>query len=145
MKKKKNILIINGPNLNLLGKRKTEIYGKVPFTEYLKKEIVPAFKTKAEIHYFQSNSESEIIDKIHEFGFHCDGIVINAGAYSHTSIAIADAIEAVEASIAEVHISNIYAREEYRKKSYISQHAICVICGCGLQGYRYAVDFLCDK
>lgn len=144
MTKKKKILILNGPNLNLLGRRKTAIYGKVPFSDFLKREILPNFKN-TDIHAFQSNSEGEIIDKIHEFGFDCDGIVLNAGAYTHTSIAIADAIEAVETRVFEVHISNIYAREQYRRKSYISEHAVATICGCGLQGYIFAIDYLLNK
>jgi 3-dehydroquinate dehydratase-2 len=132
-----NILIINGPNLNLLGKREPELYGDLafePYFENLKKEFLGINLT-----YFQSNSEGEIIDAIHEFGFTVDGIVLNAGAYTHTSLAISDAIAAVVSPVIEVHISNVYAREEIRHKSLIARNCKGVIGGFGLLSYRLAI------
>lgn len=132
-----NILIINGPNLNLLGKREPELYGDLAFEPYfegLKKEFLGINLT-----YFQTNIEGEIIDAIHEFGFAVDGIVLNAGAYTHTSLAIADAIAAVTAPVIEVHISNVYAREEVRHKSFIAKNCRGVIGGFGLMSYRLAI------
>lgn len=136
------ILIINGPNLNLLGKREPEIYGLQSFGQYLVnlRRDYPG----EEIEYFQSNSEGDIIDAIHKAGFNprCKGIVINPGAYSHYSIAIADAFASVEVPIIEVHISNIHSREEYRRRSVTAEKAKGVIAGLGLHGYELAVDYL---
>jgi len=133
------IAIINGPNLNLLGKRETKIYGKESFNTYF--ERLQKTFTKAELTYYQSNIEGEIINKLHEIGFDkaYAGIVLNAGAYTHTSIAIADAIAAIDVPVVEVHISNVYKRENFRQKSYISAHAKGVIVGFGLDGYKLAV------
>lgn len=132
------LLIINGPNLNLLGKREKNIYGNQSFDEYLT-ELRDKYPDLT-INYFQSNSESEIIDKIHEVGFDIEGIVINAGAFTHTSVAIRDAIAGVTTPVVEVHISNVHAREEFRHNSYLS--AVCkgVIAGFGLDSYRLAVE-----
>jgi 3-dehydroquinate dehydratase-2 len=132
-----NILIINGPNLNLLGKREPEIYGKFgfePYFENLKEEF-----TDLDLTYFQSNIEGEIIDIIHKVGFTFDGIVLNAGAFTHTSLAIADAIAAVTTPVIEVHISNVYAREKIRHKSLIAKNCKGVIGGFGLLSYRLAI------
>jgi len=136
----KKIQIINGPNLNLLGMREPAIYGSLGFETYL--ERLRAEFPACEIQYFQSNSEGALLDKIHETGFTVDGIVLNAGAYTHTSIALHDAIKAVDAPVVEVHISNVYAREEFRRKSFLS--AVCkgVIIGFGLDSYRLAVQAL---
>ena len=133
-----NILIINGPNLNLLGKREKSIYGDEGFESYLSdlKKIFPEIN----IAYFQSNIEGELINKIHEFGFNYDGIILNAGAYTHTSIAIADAIRSVTTPVIEVHISNVHKREEYRHKSMISSACKGVILGFGLDSYRLALE-----
>jgi len=132
------LLIINGPNLNLLGKREKNIYGNQSFEDFFSelKEKYP----QANLSYFQSNSESEIIDKIHEVGFDIDGIIINAGAFTHTSVAIRDAISGITSPVVEVHISNVHAREEFRHTSYLS--AVCkgVIVGFGLDSYRLAVE-----
>jgi 3-dehydroquinate dehydratase-2 len=132
-----NILIINGPNLNLLGKREPDLYGNLAFEPYfegLKKKFVDHNLT-----YFQSNIEGQIIDTIHEVGFHLDGIVLNAGAFTHTSLAIADAIAAVTTPVIEVHISNVYAREEIRHKSLIAKNCKGVIGGFGLLSYKLAI------
>ncbi|MGK6351199.1 type II 3-dehydroquinate dehydratase [Parapedobacter sp. DT-150] len=134
------IIIINGPNLNLLGVRETGIYGDQDFLSYF--ETLRASYGEVELSYFQSNHEGAIIDKIHEVGFSVDGIVLNAGAYTHTSLAIADAIAAVTAPVVEVHISNVYARESYRHHSYLAKNCKGVICGFGLEGYRLAVTAL---
>lgn len=137
------LLIINGPNLNLLGKREKNIYGDQSFDDYFS-ELQREY-AETNLSYFQSNSESEIIDKIHEVGFDIDGIIINAGAYTHTSVAIRDAIAGVTSPVIEVHISNVHTREEFRHKSYIS--AVCkgVIAGFGLDSYRLAIEhFLND-
>ena len=134
------IIIINGPNLNLLGKRETEIYGTVSFNEYL-----PTLKEKypdITFLYFQSNSEGEIIDIIHKYGFSVSGIIINAGGYSHTSVAITDAISAIEVPVVEVHISNIFRRESFRNKSMIASTSIGMISGFGLDSYRLGVEAL---
>jgi len=133
----KKIQIINGPNLNLLGRREPSIYGNQGFESFL--EHLRATFPDCDIHYFQSNSEGALIDKIHDVGFTADGIVLNAGGYTHTSVAICDAIKAVDAPVVEVHISNVHAREEFRHKSLIS--AVCkgVISGFGLDSYRLAL------
>ncbi|MDD5569793.1 MAG: type II 3-dehydroquinate dehydratase [Bacteroidales bacterium] len=133
------IIIINGPNLNLLGKREKSIYGEKSFEEYFK-QLKKKYKNIS-IEYFQSNVEGEIINKIHETGFSYCGIILNAGGYTHTSVAIADAIASVTTPVIEVHISNIYAREEYRKKSLISSKCKGVITGFGLDSYRLAVEY----
>ena len=132
------LLIINGPNLNLLGKREKSIYGDQSFDAYFA-ELCKKYP-QADLQYFQSNSEAEIIDKIHEVGFEIEGIIINAGAFTHTSIAIRDAIAGVTSPVVEVHISNVHAREEFRHNSYLS--AVCrgVIVGFGLDSYRLALE-----
>lgn len=134
------IQIINGPNLNLLGVREKSIYGGSSFETYLQKlrEQYPAI----EISYYQSNIEGEIINKIHEVGFSVDGIVLNAGAYTHTSVAIGDAIAGVTTPVVEVHISNVYKREEFRHHSLLAANCKGVIAGFGLNSYRLAVESL---
>ena len=131
------ILIINGPNLNLLGKREPSIYGKLSFEEYLN-ELKRAFPN-INLDYFQSNHEGEIIDKIHVSNGNCEGIILNAAAYTHTSVAIADAISAIKVPVVEVHISNINKREAFRQKSFIAPFCIGSISGFGLDSYRLAV------
>lgn len=133
----KHILIINGPNLNLLGKRETHVYGNVNFEDYLCK--LRAEYANVQIDYFQSNHEGAIIDKLHEMGFSIDGILLNAGAYAHTSIAIADAIRAIEVPVIEIHISNVHAREEYRHHSYLTSVCKGNISGFGLDSYRLGI------
>lgn len=132
------IIIINGPNLNLLGKRETSIYGKESFEEYLKK-LKQSYKD-VQIDYYQSNIEGELIDTIHKTGFLYDGIILNAGAYTHTSIAIADAIKAIHAPVIEVHLSNIFSREDFRHHSYIAPVVKGSISGFGLSSYRLALE-----
>ena len=138
-----NLLIVNGPNLNLLGKREPSIYGSKTFEDYLN-ELLSEYPEDS-ISYFQSNNEGEIINKLHEVGFDVDGIVINAGAYTHTSIAIADAISAIKSPVIEVHISNVHKREEFRRKSYLSAVCFGVIAGFGLDSYRLAIEALKSK
>ncbi len=135
--------IINGPNLNLLGKREPEVYGNKTFEDYLNE--LKANYPKAEIHYFQSNVEGELINKLHELGFTFDGIILNAGAYTHTSVAIADAIAAIKTPVIEVHISNIFAREDFRHVSYMGAKCVGSICGMGLKGYELALDYFLKK
>lgn len=137
------IQIINGPNINLLGKREPSIYGTQSFEDYLV-ELKKCYPD-VDFEYFQSNIEGEIINKIHEVGFDYDGIVLNAGAYTHTSIALQDAIRAVTSPVVEVHISNVYSREEFRHKSMISCACIGVICGFGLKSYRLAIEALLSR
>ena len=138
---KKQLWIINGANLNLLGKREPSIYGNQSFEEYFE-ELKKVFSDKlVELHYFQSNHEGEIIDKLHQIGFSTDGIILNAGAFTHTSVAIADAISSISTPVIEVHISNTFAREEFRHKSYLSKNCIGVIVGFGMESYRLALDF----
>lgn len=134
------IQIINGPNINLLGKREPGIYGSQSFDDYLVmlKEHYP----EVEIAYYQSNCEGNLIDKLQEVGFDVDGIILNAGAYTHTSIALQDAIRAIKAPVVEVHISNVHAREEFRHKSMISCACKGVILGFGLDSYRLALEAL---
>ena len=132
------LLIINGPNLNLLGKREKNIYGSVSFNDYYEK--LKAEFTSVQLDYYQSNIEGEIIDKIHEFGFTSDGIIINAGAYTHTSVAIRDAIAGVTTPVVEVHISNTLTREEFRHKSFIGPVCKGCIMGFGLQSYNLAIQ-----
>ena len=136
----KKILIINGPNLNLLGKREPTIYGNASFEDYL--ETLRSRYPQCDIAYYQSNIEGEMINKIHEVGFTYDGIILNAGAYTHTSIALQDAIRAVPAPVVEVHISNVHAREAYRHVSMIAGACRGVICGFGLDSYRLALEGL---
>jgi len=133
------LLIINGPNLNLLGKREIDIYGKQSFEEYFT-ELQSKYKNR-KLSYFQSNVEGDIINKLHECGFSYDGIIINAGAYTHTSIAIADAVAAITSPVIEIHISNIFAREDYRHVSYLGKHCIGSISGFGLKSYNLAIDY----
>lgn len=134
----KKLIIINGPNLNLLGKREPSIYGSLSFTEFL--ETVKQKYPQVQIDYFQSNIEGELINKLHEVGFSFDGIILNAAAYTHTSVGIGDAIKAIETPVVEVHISNTFAREEFRHQSYISPNAKGVILGFGLQSYELAIQ-----
>lgn len=134
------IQIINGPNLNLLGIREPGIYGRCSFEDFL-----PGLRAQypdTEIDYYQSNIEGELIDKMQEVGFSCDGIVLNAGAYTHTSIALYDCIRAINAPVVEVHISNVHQREEFRHRSFISAACKGVICGFGLDSYRLAIEAL---
>lgn len=136
---KMDIQIINGPNLNLLGKREPEIYGNQSFEDYFKK-----LKNKypqINLYYFQSNHEGAILDKLHEIGFSFDGIILNGGALTHTSIAIADAIAAIKTPVVEVHISNTAAREEFRHKSYTAVNCVGSILGLGLKGYELALNY----
>lgn len=138
------IQIINGPNLNLLGVREEDIYGSRDFENYFE-ELKQRFP-QTELHYFQSNLEGELVNKIHEVGFSFNGIILNAGAYTHTSIALHDAIGAIKTPVIEVHISNIYAREEFRHKSIISSKCKGLISGLGLEGYSLAIaHFLKSK
>ena len=132
------IQIINGPNLNLLGTRETDVYGNTSFNQYLN-ELKADYPT-LQIDYFQSNIEGEIIDKIQETGFAYNGIILNAGGYTHTSVAIRDAIKAVSTPVIEVHISNVHAREEFRHHSMISAVCVGVIAGFGMNSYRLAID-----
>lgn len=133
----KKIIIINGPNLNLLGKREPKTYGDKSFDSYFK-ELVVAFPN-LELTSFQSNMEGEIINKIQETGFSFDGIVLNAGGYTHTSVAIGDAIAAIKTPVIEIHISNVYAREEYRHQSLMAKNCKGVIAGFGLDSYKMAI------
>ena len=137
-----NLQIINGPNLNLLGKREPEVYGNRDFESFL-----TAIKVKfpsINISYYQSNVEGELINKLHEIGFETDGIIFNAGGYTHTSVAIADAVAAIKSPVIEVHISNIYAREEYRHNSLMAKNCIGVIAGLGLMGYELAIEYFME-
>lgn len=133
----KKLLILNGPNLNLLGKREPGIYGSESFEAYFEQLKITFPDT--ELHYFQSNHEGAMIDKIHEVGFSFDGIIINAGGYTHTSVALADALSAVTTPAVEVHISNIHKRETFRHHSYLTSRCRGMICGLGLQGYELAI------
>jgi len=132
------LLIINGPNLNLLGKREPEIYGSQTFDEYFK--TLKEKYTNISLDYFQSNSEGAIIDKLHEVGFSIDGVVINAGAYTHTSLAIADAISGITTPVVEVHISNVHQRESFRHHSYLSSVCKGVVVGFGLKSYELGIE-----
>ena len=134
------IQIINGPNLNLLGVREKSIYGNTDFETYLT-ELRKRY-TKIEIDYYQSNVEGEIINKLHEVGFSYDGVVLNAGAYTHTSVAIADAIAAINTPVIEVHISNVYKREEFRHSSMLAANCKGVIAGFGMDSYRLSIESL---
>lgn len=137
------IAIINGPNLNLLGKRETDIYGNMPFEQFL--DSLRKKYTTIEISYFQSNIEGELINELQRVGFDHDGIVLNPGGYTHTSVAIGDAIAAIKAPVVEVHISNVHAREDFRKLSYVSGKAAGSIFGLGLKGYELAIDYLLSR
>ncbi len=134
----KKLIIINGPNLNLLGKRETNIYGNLTFTEFF--EEVKGKYPNVTLEYYQSNIEGELITKLQDVGYSYDGIILNAAAYTHTSVGIGDAVKAIETSVVEVHISNTYGREEFRHHSYISANAKGVILGFGLQSYELALE-----
>ncbi|WP_366090258.1 type II 3-dehydroquinate dehydratase [Segetibacter sp.] len=137
------IAIINGPNLNLLGKREPEVYGKQNFEQYF--EDLQKKYAEVKFSYYQSNVEGELINKLQEFGFTYDGIIINPGGYTHTSVAIGDAIAAITTPVIEVHISNVHAREEFRKISHVSAKCKGTIAGLGLKGYQLAVISLIEK
>ncbi len=133
------IIIINGPNLNLLGTREPHIYGRQSFEEYFAQ--LQGEYPHLTLHYFQSNHEGALIDKLHEVGFTYDGIVLNAGAYTHTSIALADAIAAIRTPVIELHISNVFEREEFRHHSYLSANCRGLIAGLGMKGYELAIRY----
>ncbi|WP_395767147.1 type II 3-dehydroquinate dehydratase [Aquirufa sp.] len=135
---RKKILILNGPNLNLLGTREPEIYGHQTFEQFLE-ILTEKFKETLDITYFQSNEEGALINKLHELGFSYDGIVFNAGGYTHTSIALGDAVAAIKTPVIEVHISNVHARESFRGHSYLSPNSKGIIVGFGLRGYELAL------
>jgi 3-dehydroquinate dehydratase-2 len=137
------ISIINGPNLNLLGKREPDVYGNTSFEDYLTQ--LRSKYANIEISYFQSNVEGELINELQRVGFFVDGIVLNPGGYTHTSVAIGDCIAAITAPVVEVHISNVHAREEFRKISHVSAKAAGSIIGLGVKGYALAIDYLCAK
>lgn len=137
------IAIINGPNLNLLGKREPEIYGTQTFEDYL--EIIKSKFPAVSFQYYQSNVEGELINEIQRVGFSVDGIIINPGGYTHTSVALGDAIAAIKTPVVEVHISNIFGREDFRKLSLVSGKSVGVISGLGLKGYALAVEYFLDK
>ncbi len=137
------LLILNGPNLNLLGLREPGVYGSQGFDSYL--EDLKSMFPDVELEYYQSNVEGELVNKIHEVGFSYDGIVFNAGAYTHTSIALSDAIAAVRTPVMEVHISNVYAREEFRHKSIISKNCTGIITGLGLDSYMLAIYYFVSR
>jgi 3-dehydroquinate dehydratase-2 len=135
----KRIIIINGPNLNLLGKRETDVYGETSFEEFFD-DIKEVYSDEVQLSYYQSNVEGELINKIQEIGFSYHGIIFNAGGYTHTSVALRDAIAAVKTPTIEVHMTNIYAREEFRQHSLLSPVCRGVICGFGLESYVLALD-----
>lgn len=137
------ISIINGPNLNLLGKRETDIYGNMPFEQYL--EILRKKYTGHEISYFQSNVEGELINELQRVGYDHDGIIFNPGGYTHTSVALGDAIAAIKTPVVEVHISNVHDREEFRKLSHISGKSAGSIFGLGLKGYDLAMEWIVSR
>ncbi|MEP6700314.1 MAG: type II 3-dehydroquinate dehydratase [Bacteroidota bacterium] len=137
------IAIINGPNLNLLGKREIDIYGNMPFEQFF--ESLKKKYPNIEISYFQSNVEGEIVNELQRVGFDYDGIILNAAGYTHTSIAIGDAVAAIKTPVVEVHISNVHAREDFRKFSHLSGKAAGSIFGLGLKGYELAIDYLVSK
>ncbi|MCB0777405.1 MAG: type II 3-dehydroquinate dehydratase [Chitinophagaceae bacterium] len=137
------IAIINGPNLNLLGKRETDIYGNMPFEEFLK--TLEEKYANIEISYFQSNVEGELINELQRIGFDYDGIIFNPGGYTHTSVAIGDAVAAIKTPVVEVHISNVHAREEFRKLSHVSGKAAGSIFGLGLKGYELALEWFISR
>ncbi len=137
------IAIINGPNLNLLGKRETDIYGNQPFETYFE-ELKTKF-SQIEFYYFQSNVEGELINELQRVGFEYDGIIINPGGYTHTSVAIGDAIAAIKTPVIEVHISNVHAREDFRKLSHVSGKSVGSIFGLGISGYELAVQWFISQ
>jgi 3-dehydroquinate dehydratase II len=137
------IIIINGPNLNLLGTREPGIYGAQTFESFFE-QLTQAF-SKVELTYFQSNHEGELVSKLQEVGFSFDGIILNAAAYTHTSVAIADAIAAISTPVIEVHISNIHAREAFRYHSFLTKNCVGMITGLGLEGYRLALQYFLNK
>lgn len=138
------ILLLNGPNLNLLGKRETEIYGNISFDRFY--QILTDKYKQVEFDYYQSNIEGELINKLHEVGFSYDGIIFNAGAYTHTSVGLGDAVKGIHTPVIEVHITNTYSRESFRHQSYIAANAKGVIVGFGLQSYELAIQsFLLDQ
>ena len=139
----KKILILNGPNLNLLGVREPGIYGTCSFDDYL--PVLRSRFPELELHYYQSNVEGELINKMQEVGFTFDGIVLNAGAYTHTSVALLDCIRSLRCPVIEVHISNVHAREPFRQKSLLSPIAVGVIAGLGVEGYRLAIDYFARR
>jgi 3-dehydroquinate dehydratase-2 len=134
------IAIINGPNLNLLGKRETDIYGNMSFDKYM--EELKAQYPQVSFHYYQSNVEGELVNEIQRIGFDYDGIILNPAAYTHTSVAIGDAIAAIKTPVVEVHISNVHAREDFRKLSHVSGKSVGSIFGLGLKGYELALQYL---
>ena len=136
------IAIINGPNLNLLGKRETDIYGNMPFEKYFD-ELQKKFP-QVSLHYYQSNVEGELVNELQRLGFDYDGIILNPAAYTHTSVAIGDAIAAIKTPVVEVHISNVHAREDFRKLSYVSGKSVGSIFGLGLKGYELALQYLIE-
>lgn len=143
------IFILNGPNLNLIGKREPEVYGTVSLDSYLS-DLQQRYSDKVELVAFQSNSESELIDKLHAIGYGEDvdqtlGVILNGGALTHTSLALGDAVRAIPSAVIEVHISNIHARETFRQHSYTAAAAVGVITGLGLEGYRAAIDWFLNK
>tara|TARA_Y100000589_G_scaffold98699_1_gene93305 strand:+ start:5 stop:424 length:420 start_codon:yes stop_codon:yes gene_type:complete len=138
----KKIIIINGPNLNLLGTREPGVYGVNNFEEYF--NFLKSCFPSCVLEHFQSNIEGELIDKLHELGFSYDGIVLNAGGYTHTSVSIGDAIAAISTAVIEVHISNVYAREDFRHQSFMAKHCKGVIAGFGMESYRMAIQSLLD-
>jgi len=138
----KTLIIINGPNINLLGKRETNIYGDLSFTDFF--ESISHKYPGIALEHYQSNIEGELIDKLQEVGYSYDGIILNAAAYTHTSIGIGDAVKAIETPVVEVHISNTFSREEFRHQSYISPNAKGVILGFGLQSYELAIQSFLD-
>ncbi|HRO47579.1 type II 3-dehydroquinate dehydratase [Agriterribacter sp.] len=136
------IAIINGPNLNLLGKRETDIYGNMPFEAYFS-ELQKKFP-QVSLHYYQSNVEGELVNELQRLGFEYDGIILNPAAYTHTSVAIGDAIAAIKTPVVEVHISNVHAREDFRKLSHVSGKSVGSIFGLGLKGYELALQYLIE-
>jgi 3-dehydroquinate dehydratase-2 len=137
------ILILNGPNMNLLGRRERSVYGNMSFETFY--EILQSQYPDVTLTYFQSNNEGALIDKLHETGFTVDGILFNPGGYAHTSIALSDAVAAITTPVVEVHISNVFAREEFRHHSYISRNCAGIICGFGLEGYRLGIEHFLRK
>lgn len=137
------IAIINGPNLNLLGKRETDIYGNMSFDKYL--DVLKTVFPDIDFHYYQSNVEGELINELQRVGYDVDGIVLNPAGYTHTSVAIGDAIAAIKAPVVEVHISNVHSREHFRHLSHVSGKSVGSIFGLGLKGYELAIRFLAEK
>jgi 3-dehydroquinate dehydratase-2 len=138
------ILLLNGPNLNLLGKREVSIYGDQSFEDYFQ-QLQIKFQSQLDLYYYQSNTEGQLIDRLHEVGFSFDGIVFNAGAYTHTSLALADAIAGIQTPVVEVHISNVFARETIRHHSYIAAQCVGSISGFGLYSYEAALQFFLNQ